>query len=309
MRPRSKSGGGPPHSRTLHVCGCRRQARQRLGVRQPSGALASQRELHPAFSSLGFVTGLLAMAFIFFSAAMAPAESTNNLSDAEMQGRALTQKILAQLAQVPTENYTNFGVLTIRGKNGRVHVPVEFEVVAGQPWKSVYSTRITNGSAIGQDYFANFTVIHSPDQPNIYEAVNVNAPAGDTNAVLPLTNIQLMTPFARSDFWLVDLGLEFVHWPQQRVIKKEFYNNCACTVLECTNPNPSANNYSRVVCWIDNDSLGIVKAYAYDASGKELKKFSPKTLEKVNGQYQLKSMVMVNRQTDSTSVLEFDLDK
>ena len=50
-----------------------------------------------------------------------------------------------------------------------------------------------------------------------------------------------MDPFAGSDFWLCDLGLEFFHWPQQKVLKKEFHRQCACTVLESTNPNPSAD--------------------------------------------------------------------
>ena len=118
-----------------------------------------------------------------------------------------------------------------------------------------------------------------------------------------------MTPFAGSDFWLCDLGLEFFHWPQQKVVKKEFHRQCACTVLESTNPNPAADAYSRVVCWIDNDSLGIVEAYAYDAKGKKLKNFYPKNLVKVNGQYQVETMIMENLQTGSKSTLEFDLDK
>ena len=116
-------------------------------------------------------------------------------------------------------------------------------------------------------------------------------------------------PFAGSDFWLCDLGLEFFHWPQQKVVKKEFHRQCACTVLESTNPNPAPGSYSRVVCWIDEDSLGIVEAFAYDAKGNKLKNFYPKNFEKVNGQYQLESMVMENLQTGSKSVMEFDLDK
>ena len=27
-----------------------------------------------------------------------------------------------------------------------------------------------------------------------------------------------MTPFAGSDFWVADLGLEFFHWPEQKVL-------------------------------------------------------------------------------------------
>jgi hypothetical protein len=77
--------------------------------------------------------------------------------------------------------------------------------------------------------------------------------------------------------------------------------------LESTNPNPSPEGYSRVVSWIDEETLGIVEAYAYDARGKLLKDFEPKDFKKVNGQWQVQSLVMENVQTGSRSRLEFDL--
>jgi hypothetical protein len=117
-----------------------------------------------------------------------------------------------------------------------------------------------------------------------------------------------MDSFAGSDFSFADLGLEFFHWPQQKVLKKEVHRSCGCTVLESSNPYPFYG-YSRVVSWIDNDSLGIVEAYAYDVNGKKLKNFYPKNLEKVNGQYQVQSMIMENLQTGSKTRLEFDLKK
>jgi hypothetical protein len=118
-----------------------------------------------------------------------------------------------------------------------------------------------------------------------------------------------LIPFAGSDFWECDLGLEFLHWPRQKILKKEFRRQCACMVLESTNPHPTTNGYSRVVSWIDEESLGIVEANAYDANGKKLKNFYPKNLEKVNGQYQVQSMIMENLQTGSRTRLEFDLKK
>jgi hypothetical protein len=146
--------------------------------------------------------------------------------------------------------------------------------------------------------------VHTEGEANQYFP-NVNPPPGRLES---MTETELMSPsFAGSDFCYCDLGLELFHWPGQKVLKKEFHRQCACTVLESTNPHPPANGYSRVVCWIDEDSLGIVEAYAYDAQGKKLKNFRPKNLEKVNGQYQVESMVMENLQTGSKSVFEFDL--
>ena len=102
-----------------------------------------------------------------------------------------------------------------------------------------------------------------------------------------LAKSDLSFPFCGSDFWFCDLGLEFFHWPQQKVLKKEIHRSCACTVLESTNPNPTPESYSRVVSWVDNDSLGIVEAYAYDVNGKKLKNFYPKDIKRVNGQWQV----------------------
>ena len=130
-------------------------------------------------------------------------------------------------------------------------------------------------------------------------------PAND----LKLKPSQIMAPFAGSDFWIADLGLEFFHWPEQKLLRKEVKRSRGCSVLESTNPNPSANGYSRVVSWIDNDSLGIVDAYAYDLNGKKLKNFYPKDLKKVDGQYQVQTLIMENLQTGSKTRLEFDLKK
>jgi YD repeat-containing protein len=116
-----------------------------------------------------------------------------------------------------------------------------------------------------------------------------------------------MTSFANSDFWICDLGLEFFHWPEQKILKKEVKRSRGCSVLESTNPDPATNGYSRVVSWIDNDGGGIVQAFAYDAQGKLLKEFYPTSLKKVNGQYQVQEMEMINDQTKSRTRLTFDL--
>ena len=113
--------------------------------------------------------------------------------------------------------------------------------------------------------------------------------------------------FSNSDFWLCDLGLEFFHWPQQKVLKKEIHRSCGCTVLESTNPSPTANGYSRVLSWIDKESGGILEAEAYDIHDKLLKDFAPKSFKKVNGQWELQEMEIRNVQTGSRTQLEFDL--
>ena len=59
--------------------------------------------------------------------------------------------------------------------------------------------------------------------------------------------------------------------------------------------------------WIDNETLGIVQAEAYDAKNKLLKEFYAEGFKKVNGQWQVGSMEIDNVQTGSRTRLEFDL--
>lgn len=237
-----------------------------------------------------------------------------NTPEAEVQGHALAQKILAQLAQFPAENSTNTGTLEIRDNDGiRYKTPVEFRIIVEDGrWLSVYSAQTTNAATAQTSHksvIRVLTVIHAPGQPDTYLLPPNRSATADAEPAGHPTSSQLMVPFAGSDFWLCDLALEFFHWPEQRIMKKEFHRNCPCTVLESINPNAPSDGYFRVVCWIDDESLGIVEAYAYNSAGKKLKSFYPKSLEKVKGRYQLRSMVMENTATGSRSKLEFDLDK
>jgi hypothetical protein len=55
--------------------------------------------------------------------------------------------------------------------------------------------------------------------------------------------------------------------------------------------------------------MGIVHADVFDAKGKLLKEFAPKTFKKINGQWQLEEMEMRNEQADSRTSIIFDLKK
>jgi hypothetical protein len=264
---------------------------------------------------------LFAIVAMFLSvAASAIAQTTNTLSDAEVQGRQLVQKILEQR---PAENTTITGILQIHnGSQNRSEVPIVCRTVVSisiadtniiiPAWQTFYQATLTNQT----EYLR---IIHATELTNIYSYSTNTSDAvpvlGDIPLLShlfgshPVSGPALMWPFAGSDFWLCDLGLEFFHWPAQKVLKKEVHRSRGCTVLESTNPNPGTNGYSRVVSWIDNESLGIVEAYAYDANGKKLKDFYPKDFKKVDGQWQVQTLVMENVQTGSRSRLEFDLKK
>ncbi len=222
----------------------------------------------------------------------AVAATTNELSDAEIQGRQLAQQLYYQ---PPATNFIQTGTLKIRdGKGVRTEMPVQFQmVVTEMNWLSNYQTTDTN-------HPVKLVIVHSGGQPNSYRLF-------ESGGQMDLGGARAMIPFAGSDFWLADFGLEFFHWPQQKVLKKEVKRSRGCTVLESTNPNSSTNSYSRVVSWIDSENGGIVLAWAYDTNNKLFKEFYPKDFKKVNGQWQVGEMEIDNDRTGSRTRLEFDL--
>ena len=207
---------------------------------------------------------------------------------AEREGHALAQELLAQK---PADNSTNTGVLKIRdGRGNRSKIPVRIVTqVTATHWQNLYTTApATNGEPVA------LTVIHTDQQPNQYLTQSSSSSS--------------MTPFANSDFWFADLGLEFFHWPGQRLLKRELRRGESCNVLESVNPQPAPGAYARVVSWIDIDTGGILHADAYGPDKKLLKVFEPKKFNKVNGRWQLKEMEIRNEQTDSRTTLVFDLE-
>lgn len=211
--------------------------------------------------------------------------------DAAARARAL----VAELLERKPEASDRTNILRIESPDGkRREVKVRFQtVVTPTNWVAIYDV------VPGQSSRMNLTIINEPGKPNVYHFSNASPAV--------ISGDQTMVPFAGSDFWAADLGLEFLHWPQQKVLKQEMRKSQACDVLESTNPNPSAMGYTKVVSWIDSDSGGIVHADAYDASGRILKRFEPSEIQKVNGRMQVKEIRMSNRKTGSRSWVVFDL--
>ena len=232
-------------------------------------------------------------------------------AEAARQGKALVTDLLSR---TPTQNGAVSGILKIRKAQGLwTGVPIRFDTLASTTnWKSIYTTAGTNRLTC-------LLVIHETNGPNAYYyRTNISYPSPSAMEVASTRPFlkqgavaaeAVMVPFAGSDFWLADLGLEFFHWPEQRLLKSEMRRSRSCRVLQSVNPNPAPGAYSYVNSWIDIESGGIVFAEAYDFKGKLLKEFSPKDFEKVQGQWQLKEMQINNRQTGSSTRIEFDLDQ
>ena len=236
---------------------------------------------------------------VLLSGGGATAAAAPGPSNAALEGRQL---VLELLAQRPAENSTLSGVLKDpRGK--RPEIPVEITTtITTSNWQTLYQTRGTN-----KDNAASLTIIHTDALPNEYRMAVFSRPRDDTNEFVHLTGNRTMIPFAGWDFCVADLGLEFMHWPAQTILKRELRSGRWCSILESTNPAPSTNGYLRVVTWIDAETDGIIFAEAYDLKGKLLKEFKPRNLETVNGQYQVQELQISNVQTGSRTRLDFNL--
>ena len=81
-----------------------------------------------------------------------------------------------------------------------------------------------------------------------------------------------------------------------------------CKVLESVNPHPEKGSYARVLSWIDAEMNSLIRAEAYDPNGRQMKLFSLRHFQKVNGHWQVKDMELLNRTDDSKTVLEFTFE-
>ena len=221
-------------------------------------------------------------------------------AEAEAQGRALVADLLAR----KPEPVTNTGVLRIRGAD-RVQREIQVKFQVSDSPGGVVTIYEALGTA-GAEGWSKLTIVHTGRSASTYSLVENPGGSGGDKKVRELCGDATMIPFAGSDFWVADLGLEFLHWPKQLLLRREMRRSRPCDVLESTHPQPAAG-YSRVVSWIDIESAGILHADAYDAHGNLLKQFDPTELQKVGSERQVREIEMRNRQTGSRSAIEFYL--
>lgn len=249
---------------------------------------------------------LCVFATLLTAFAQAPGR-TPDLGRAE--GERLAREIIDALLSQPPAYTSNSGVIRVsRGQDRKPGVPVAFEVVPDDSkWRTIYETFPADPHR-----GLRLTVTHTPGAANQYMLKEKSA-GGHETGKRELSGNEAMIPFSASDFWLADLGLEFLHWPNQRVLRMEIRQSQSCYVLESINPKPAPNAYTRVLSWLDIDTVrdsnqpGIIHAEAYGTGTRPIKQFAPKEFRKVQGQWQLRSMEMMDRRTNSRSLIEFDL--
>jgi hypothetical protein len=251
-------------------------------------------------TSFRYILILLTLSHQLLAAAAATFDAPIVPADPAAAGHELVTRLLALR---PAESVTNEAVLRIRAnKTNEFEVPLRIEVCVGETnWATIYRT------LPGTNSMATFTltVRRQASGTNVYE---LRRDVGDSAESKQVAEVDAMTPFAGSDFWLGDLGMVFLHWPTQRLLKKEICRGQSCDKLESVAPQGWTNGYVRVVSWFDIDTGGPVLVEAYDAKGKMMKEFKPNDFTKVNGQWQVEELEMNNLRTGSRSFLHFKLE-
>lgn len=225
------------------------------------------------------------------------AQGTPQLMEAVRMG----QDLAAELRSLhPGGSSTNTGTLQIRdAKNRRREIPVSVVTLVGSDaWSVSYRATLTNGAV------ETLTVRYGSGLPTS-EVARVEPGAALAGAPRRLPPGETAISFAGSDFWVCDLGLEFLSWPSQRYLKDELSNGRLCHVLESV--NPSTNGYARVWSYIDTEFKGLLSAKAFDRRGLLIKDFSTGSFAKVQDRWYLKDIRIRDERTDSKTQLVYTM--
>jgi hypothetical protein len=238
--------------------------------------------------------GLICLMAIAFTQSLLADERTS----AEREAQEIIQRIRITR---PPENSSVEGVFKVfRGRRLQAVIPFRSEVIlTATNWQVIYQTLPSTNSIplekliVTRDTAALQYSLSSATNPSTAKSAS----------------------FTGSDFLAADLGLDFLNWPGQRLLRKELRSSQSCYVIESANPATNALPYSRVVTWLDIDSVrdsgapAIVHADAYDQRGKLLKEFGPKDFKKVDGQWHVEEMQMENVQTGNRTKIEFHFER
>lgn len=244
-------------------------------------------------------TCLLAVALVGMAFAAAPGDF-----NAAREGRELAARILQQ-RPLPEASAT----LTTRdaGGNRRLFdVRLHVAEIGSNHWSSIYDATPRGESPQGGR--ERLKVIRQEGQPSQYEYETRLGAEGSPAKLSMLQGARASVPFSKSDFWLSDLGMEFLAWPEQRVLRHEIKKSRSCKVLESLNTSQESEDYARVVSWVDIETGNLLRAEAFDAQGKRRKEFTVSKVAKAQGRWQVREIRIYDYKTDSSTTLEFELD-
>ena len=217
------------------------------------------------------------------------------------------QRLANEMRQTQLLNYAEIsGALNTKGRRGkRSSLALRLTTASkdGQ-WQSVFHATDPKTGAVSQ-----LTILRSPEESPQYYLAKAPKQALPLEVGKPLAPNGAMAPFAGSNFWMADLGLEFFYWPNQRLLsdaKIKMRKGISCFVLESHREAKAGEGYSRVRSWISRDHGGLIYAEAYESGGKRIKTFEVSDVEKINGEWKLKELRIRNEIARSTTELVFN---
>ncbi len=86
-----------------------------------------------------------------------------------------------------------------------------------------------------------------------------------------------------------DLAMRFLYWKNPELLGEEKVGPRMAYHLEIKAP-PTGSEYGAVRIWVEKSSGALMKIEGYDRQGRLSKKFSVLSVQKIDGQYMLKSM-------------------
>lgn len=250
----------------------------------------------------------MAKFFVFISVAclllavpFAPAAIRGAYEDTKGEGKALVADLLRR---GPAEDSEIRGLLKIRAPGQPLYeIPVKMTTkVTQNGWHDIYESE----SVLFHP--AEILIIkHEFGRANEYfyaKATGNNPPAEPQK----ISTNSIWQPFAGSDFYLADLGLQFFHWQDHKIVKKEMRKGRSSRVVESINPNPAISEYSRVLSWLDFETGNLIRAEGYDIENRLLKEFNVRKVSREKDRVQVKEIEIRNDRTDSRTRLEFNYE-
>lgn len=219
-------------------------------------------------------------------------------SPAEAQGREWSRRLRTSAPEQPS---TNQAVLRIRTREGRRKVPVTVITRPGSDRWSVEYRVAGDGAA---DPVQVAIIHHHSQGPPSFEVNSPAATRGTADEGRPGAGPKAGDQsVGGSDFLLKELGMEFLHWPEQRILTRELSNGRWCRVLESRSGR--ADGPAAVRSWID-EKLGVVlSAEVYDSRQVRIKHFSVTQFRELADRWTC-SVSMVDDLRGTKTELSFD---
>ncbi|MDP6893455.1 MAG: outer membrane lipoprotein-sorting protein [Verrucomicrobiota bacterium] len=220
----------------------------------------------------------------------------------------LTTGFLAGLAYTYASSLVNGEdlALSIRNAIPPENILIEASMQVTQKNRKRIQTALTiETKLLGQDEFLTTYKTKPESNSMVWQ---IRRKVGEQNAYScePEENSNIHVGIANSSFTLADFGLEFLHWPSQKTIRKQRRKSRLCNVLESRPIKSIKGKYSRVLSWVDEKSGAIIAADFFDVNGELLKRFSVKGLTKKNGQWKVDELEMRDLNEGSKSRLKLN---